>query len=191
MSSLKLIDLELNHFTDEVLAWHKDHHAQFYAASQRSFTIDSLIKEYEAGLKTRTMAQFLIVHKKDDKPIGIIKIQSMDMHKKGDIVYFIGDTNYLGKGLGTEAIQLALDVAFNKFDLRKIHGPCVKSNIASVKAAIKAGYIIEGIQKSHYLINGIADDAILVACFNPKYFSATECNTSNYDIEDIYKNEKN
>ncbi len=189
MTSLILKELEPSHFTDDVVDWHRNHHAKYYSVSGRTFSKEGLIEEYHNGLKDKKMYQFLIIHKETNKAIGIVKIQSIDSHKKGDIVYFIGDENFLGKGLGTEAIILALDIAFNRLDLRKIHGPCVKSNIASVKAAIKAGYIIEGVQKAHYLIDGVQEDAILIACFNPKYFSVDECNSSNYKIDEIYKNE--
>ena len=34
------------------------------------------------------------------------------------------------------------------------------------------------------------EDAILIACFNPKYFSVDECNSSNYKIDEIYKMSK-
>ncbi len=186
MSDLKLIELKEHHFTENVVSWHRNHHAQYYSASGRVFTQKNLIEEYKRGYENKTIFQFLIVHKKDGKEIGIVKIQSIDVHKKGDIVYFIGDENYLGRGLGTQAIKLALEVAFQKLDLRKIHGPCFKSNRASISAALKAGYVIEGIQKSHYFFNGVEDDAVLIACFNPRYFSQDERSFSNYTLEDIY-----
>ena len=187
MLDLKLIDLKLEHFSEEIVDWHRNHHAQYYSASGRQFSKEGLVEEYKNGLINKTMIQYLIIHKDDAKPIGIVKIQSIDAHQKGDIVYFIGDSSYLGKGLGTQAISLALDVAFNKLSLRKIHGPCIRSNVASVKAALKAGYVIEGILKSHYLFNGKEEDAVLIACFNPKYFTVDECTSSNYKLEDIYK----
>ncbi len=189
MSDLKLIDLKEQHFTESVVSWHRNHHAQYYSASGRVFTRQYLIEEYKRGRESKTSFQFLIVHKKDNQEIGIVKIQSIDAHKKGDIVYFIGDENYLGRGLGTQAIKLALKIAFQKLDLRKIHGPCFKSNRASISAALKAGYVIEGILKSHYFLNGVEDDAVLIACFNPRYFSQNDRSFSNYKLEDVYGNE--
>ena len=64
--------------------------------------------------------------------------------------------------------QTGNEIVFNK--LTKIHGPIVKSNLGAVKVYLKANWIIEGVQKGHYLINNKQEDAILVACFNPKYF---------------------
>jgi len=45
-----------------------------------------------------------------------------------------------------------------------------RGNIGSVKAYTRAGWVIEGVLKGQYLVDGKAEDRILVACFNPKYF---------------------
>ena len=62
-----------------------------------------------------------------------------------------------------------------------------KDNIASVKAYLKTGWIIEGIMKDQYLHEGISQDRILVACFNPSIFKTEYHRKGLYSFEDIYK----
>jgi RimJ/RimL family protein N-acetyltransferase len=45
------------------------------------------------------------------------------------------------------------------------------SNVASIKAYTRAGWIVEATFKGYYWIDGKAEDRVCVACFNPKHFS--------------------
>ena len=188
MSPLKLINLKSDDITTEFVEWHKSEHSKNYSASGRNFTKENLIEEFELGTKEKKLYQYLIHHIQDNKNIGLIKIGPIDhFHKKSDLVAFIGNKDYLKKGYGAEAIKLGNHKAFEDHDIRKVHGPIVKSNVGAVKVYLNGGWIIEGVQKGHYLIDGKEEDAILVACFNPKYFREDIYNKSSYQLEDIYR----
>jgi hypothetical protein len=47
-----------------------------------------------------------------------------------------------------------------------------EENIASVKAYMKTGWVVEGRLRAQYWVNEKPMDRITVACFNPKYFSS-------------------
>ena len=76
----------------------------------------------------------------------------------------------MGKGLAQKAIQLASNLAFDKFDIRRLHGGMYQSNIPSIKAYTRAGWFIEATLKGYYLVDGKAEDRICVAYLNPRYF---------------------
>jgi RimJ/RimL family protein N-acetyltransferase len=59
-------------------------------------------------------------------------------------------------------------------------------NVASVKAYLRADWIIEGVLKDHYLYEGKPQDRILVACFNPSIFSDEYHKKGLYSFDDIY-----
>ena len=59
-------------------------------------------------------------------------------------------------------------------------------NIGSVKAYLRADWIIEGILRDHYIVNGESQDRILVACFNPSIFNETYHKKGLYSFEEIY-----
>lgn len=99
----------------------------------------------------------------DNKHIGNIKIRldyPHPAHKIGVLGIFIGDKNYWGRGIGTEAVKLATKYAFNKYHLYKIITCMYSVNKASIRVLQKAGYIIEGIHKKECLFEGKYVDCV-------------------------------
>jgi RimJ/RimL family protein N-acetyltransferase len=101
-------------------------------------------------------------------------------NKTSDLVALIGETGY-GKGIGTEAIKLRIKLAFEKHDLRKLLGGMYESNVGSIKAYTRAGWIVEGVLHGHYLNNDNNENRILVGCFNPNYFTQGDINNARYE----------
>ena len=186
MSTIELSNLKDADINDEFVNWHNQEHSKNYTASRRKFTKENLSDEFTRGIKEKKLFQYLIHHKEDKKNIGIIKIGPIDyIHKKSDLVAFIGNENYLRRGLGSEAIRHGNKIAFDKYDIRKVHGPIIRSNIGAIKVYLKADWVIEAILKGHYLVDKNTEDAVLVACYNPKYFSKEICNSRQFKIEDL------
>lgn len=185
---LTLRPLELADITDEYVDWHKnEQHTKYYSSSGKEFTRDVLIRELEESEKTKTLFIFGLFFKENNKLIGNIKVGPVSkIHKTSDLIVFIGDTNYLGKGLAVEGIKLGNEMAFKHLGIRKLFGGMFYNNIASVKAYTRADWVIEGVLKAQYLVDGKNEDRILVGCFNPDLFNVDEIRTKSLKIEDIY-----
>jgi RimJ/RimL family protein N-acetyltransferase len=82
-----------------------------------------------------------IVAKKEGKLIGIIGLHNID-HVHGHAVTgtIIGEREYWGKGYGTEAKMLLLDLAFNRLNLSVIRSDVIAYNGRSIAYAKKCGY---------------------------------------------------
>jgi ribosomal-protein-alanine N-acetyltransferase len=175
---LTLKQIEVNDITDKVLSWFEDEELmKFYTNSRKKITKDDLLSSINEGKDKGTLFTFGIYHNTDSLLIGTIKIGPINFnHKTSDLVALIGDRNYLGKGFAVDAITLGNQMAFEEFDIRKLYGGMYISNIPSIKAYTKSGWLIEGRLKGQFLVEGKAEDRILVACFNPKYFSEEELN---------------
>ncbi len=105
---------------------------------------------------------FAICWKNNQKHIGNIKLGPVNwIHRRADIGLLIGDKEYRGRGVATEAIQLVVEYAFNILNLHKITAGSHCTNIGSVKAFQKAGFVIEGERKKHSFINGKYVDTVL------------------------------
>ena len=112
--------------------------------------------------------QFGIFIKETDQHIGNIKIGSINhFHKYADIGFLIGEKEYWGKGIASEAIKLATDFAFNTLGLHKLWGGAYAPNVSSMKAFLKNEYVEEGVKKSQYLCNGVYVDDIMFGKVNP------------------------
>jgi ribosomal-protein-alanine N-acetyltransferase len=147
-------------------------HIQFMYQSKRVFTRESLQQEIETGTSTGNYHLYAVVHSQSNTVIGNIRVGIIThAHKLSDLAIFIGHPDYIGKGYAKEAIQLGNELCFEKYDFRKLHGGMFANNMASVKAYMKTGWVLEGILKAQYWVDGQAMDRYCVACFNPRYFT--------------------
>lgn len=169
---LHLMEFDKKIIDKKVMSWFSNVQLmKYYTNSKQAITKEILIKSIEEGLKFKSSFSYFIVHSSTNRVIGTIKIGPINLfHKTSDLVVLIGEKGDFGKGIGTEAIQLGVKVAFQNHDIRKLFGGMYASNIASIKAYTRAGWIVEGVLKGFYLNEKKAEDRILVGCFNPDYF---------------------
>lgn len=184
---IKLVPLMEKDINDEFVTWHKANHTSYYSSTKREFSRDELISDFNTGRKDNNLFYYGIHHIADDKMIGTLKIGIINhVHKLSDMVVLIGDSNYLRKGIAVEAIILGNEIAFRKHDLRKLSSGMYKNNIGSVKAYLRAGWVIEGVLRNHYVFDGEEQDRILVSCFNPSIFTNAYSTKGSLSFEDIY-----
>jgi len=179
--------LEEYEITEEYLSWHSQEHTGYYSSSGKKFSKDFLLTEMREGKNNETLFVYGIYFKDNSKLIGNIKIGPIDKrHQISDLIVFIGDKTYLGKGLAVEAIKICNKVAFEQHNVRKLYGGMFKSNVGSVKAYTKAEWVIEGVLKAQYLVDGNPEDRILVACFNPNLYDLQKLSNNFLKFDDIY-----
>lgn len=162
--------------TDDVMKWFQDEDLmKFYTSSKQTITKDKLLYAIDEGKEKGNLFTFGIFTVEDNILIGTIKLGPIHpVHKTSDLVILIGNRNYLGKGLAVDAIRLGNDLAFEEYDIRKLHGGMYESNIPSIKAYTRAGWLIEGRLKGFYWVENKNEDRILVGCLSPKYFEQEE-----------------
>lgn len=185
---LLIREITISDIDDKLLSWFDDERLmRFYTNSKRKITKDILIESIETGREQGSNFTFLICNKETGQSIGTIKLGPINStHRISDLATLIGDASSIrGGGVGKEAITLGNRIAFEEFNIRKLFGGMYRSNVASIKAYTRAGWIVEGQLKGHYLVDGKAEDRILVGCFNPKEF--TEEEILNAKDEDWYK----
>lgn len=173
---LYLKEIQIEELTDSVMAWFADKDLmKFYTNSQKTITKDSLIASIEKGKAEGNVYTYGIYSIQGDILIGTVKLGPINkVHKTSDLATLIGNRDFLGKGLAPEAIKLGNQLAFSVFDLRRLATSMYFSNIASIKAYVRAGWLVEGRLKGYYCVNGKSEDQILAGCFNPKYFTDAE-----------------
>lgn len=158
---------------DAFMEWFADDELmKYYTNSRKTITQKDILDSISDGEKNGNCYTYGIFFKENNQCIGTLKVGPINwVHKISDLVVLIGNRNYHGMGLAVEAIELGNRLCFEHYDLRKLFGGMYASNIASIKAYTRAGWVVEGSLKGHYLNDGTPEDRILVGCFNPKYFS--------------------
>lgn len=186
---LYLKEIDHSEIDDRVLSWFDDEELmKYYSNSKNKITKEGLLLSINEGKKTGFNITYGIYDISNDLIIGTIKLGPiMKAHRISDLVALIGDRDYLGKGLSVEAISLGNKLAFEVYDLRKLYGGMYVSNIPSIKAYTRAGWIVEGRLKGFYEVDGKNEDRLLVGCFNPNYFSDDELNELNSNQSRYYE----
>lgn len=169
-----LRELQSEDVNEAYLSWFRDP-AVVEFLDARNITREDAIAHLQAGLQTRTYFMYAIIAKDVNKHIGNLKVGPIHWaHGFSDLVTVIGDRDYWGKGLATEAVKIGIRIAFETLGLRKLSAGIADSNAGSVKAYTRAGFVIEGRMRGQILINGEPRDKLVIACFNPKFFPSEE-----------------
>jgi [ribosomal protein S5]-alanine N-acetyltransferase len=177
---------ELTHedVTERYLEWFKNNDVtSFLEVDGKKLTKKDVTDYIDLGNTSGTYKMYAICLTENDQHIGNLKIGPINFkHRIADLVCVIGDQSYWGKGLATEAIRIGNETAFEKYDIRKLHGQIYADNVGSIKAYCKAGWIIEGVIKGRYLVNDQPMDQVLVSCNNPKYFNPSHQTKENVEL---------
>jgi len=180
---LSLIRFKKELLSSQVMSWFENANLmKYYTNSKKPITKEVLLSSVEEGAIRGVNFTYFIVYNRTQKLIGTIKIGPINIaHKISDLVALVGEKVEGEKGIGTEAIKLGINLAFDVHDIRKLYGGMYASNVASIKAYTRAGWIVEGLLKGHYIENGDNVDRILVGCFNPQYFEEQEIKKAKYE----------
>lgn len=162
--------------TDDMMEWFEDESLmKYYTNSKNRILKETLLKSIQEGEESGTNFTYGIFFKTNNEIIGTLKLGPINRaHKISDLVILIGNKTYHGRGLAVEAIRAGNEIAFTTHNIRKLFGGMYASNNSSIKAYTRAGWIVEGRLKGHYLNHDKNEDRILVGCFNPKNFTAAE-----------------
>lgn len=158
---------------ERYLSWFRDEKViQFLGA--RDLTYEEVVKYIQWGRETQIHYMYAICLNESGLHIGNLKVGPIDRKNMiSDLVVVIGDTNYWGKGIATEAISLGNKIAFEVHKIRKLTGGMYSDNLGAIKCYTKAGWVEEARLKGHYLLNGKVLDRVCVSCFNPKVFPSS------------------
>jgi RimJ/RimL family protein N-acetyltransferase len=154
---------------DRYLSWFIDPEVTKFLDSRR-ITREEALEFLRWGKRNNRRFMYAICVEATGLHIGNVKIG--DVYPRSmlsDLVTVIGDRDYWGKGVAATAIRLATKIAFEKHDIRKLSGGIESDNIGSLKAYLRAGWVMEAVLHAHY---GDADgkhDRLVVSCFNPRF----------------------
>lgn len=115
----------------------------------------------EEGFLRGEMVRFWIFLNEggDDTPIGSIALTNIirGVFKSCFLGYKL-DCGHEGQGYMTEAIGMAVKIAFNELKLHRIEANIMPRNIKSLRTVEKNGFINEGLARKYLKINGVWED---------------------------------
>jgi RimJ/RimL family protein N-acetyltransferase len=103
-------------------------------------------------------------------PIGQIRLDRVDLRdRRASLAVGIVDRTQLGIGLGTEAIGLVLEFAFNVLKLHRLSVRVVEYNTRAIRAYQKCGFVVEGREREAAFVDGIWHDVVVMSIVDWEY----------------------
>lgn len=130
--------------------------------------------------KAENIAVFAIIAKDGNQHVGNISLGNISWkNKSGEISILIGEKDYWGKGLGTEAYRLVIDYGFRMLDLHRLYSGMTVRNIGMAKVAQNVGMSFEGTSREAFFKDGEFIDIAHYAIINPKHRKKIEVSDEN------------
>jgi aminopeptidase-like protein/methionyl-tRNA formyltransferase/RimJ/RimL family protein N-acetyltransferase len=142
-----LRSLTLQDASEDYCAWLNDSEVNVYLETRES-TIEGL-KEYIQKQIDNPNSIFVgVFDKENNTHIGNIKLEPIEWHKKrATFGILIGNKDYWGKGIGTEATQLIVNYAFDKLDLVELELGVIEQNKKAIRVYEKIGFKTVNVEK--------------------------------------------
>jgi RimJ/RimL family protein N-acetyltransferase len=100
--------------------------------------------------------------------LGVLQLANLHpIHRSAELVVRIGEERDRGRGLGSEAVRLAVDFAFRHRNLQRVWLRVFGDNPRAIRAYEKAGLTIEGRLRRSCFIDGAWVDEIIMARLAP------------------------
>ena len=151
-----------------IQCWHNDYDTTKYT-TLTSFTPRNFDEEqdwYRRKLTDGTSRIFMIDEKETAETVGFVSYSNLDYrNQKALLSIVIGNTDFRGKGIATQAIQLLEDLLKNEFNVRKVTVQVLSNNDSSLSLFERSGYMEEGILKKEIYRNGKFHDLHLLSKF--------------------------
>jgi len=112
-----------------------------------------------------------VIESKDGAAIGLTGLVGIDsVHGTAECYCVIGEKEYWGKGIGTEAHLLLFDWGFRNLGLYKIWADIRADNIAIIKVIEKLGFKIEGRLREEKNIGGKRVDVVRIGLLRDEFY---------------------
>lgn len=106
-------------------------------------------------------AAWVIEHQ--GRAIGEILLDNfVEADQRASLIVGILDKGTLGKGLGTEAIRVIAEFAFETLKLHKLSTRVLAFNTRAIRAYERVGFVREGLERESALIGGTWHDDVIV-----------------------------
>lgn len=158
---------------DYMRRWVNDHEITKYLSNvflyPHSITDTEKFLEFMLNGSPNTRG-FVIANKDSEEYIGQLDLLKIDwQNRKASIGITIGTKDNLGKGYGTEAIQLLQEFAFNKLNLNKLELEVRDYNHRAMACYKKCGFIEEGRLREDFFTQGKYTDTLIMGVLKKEW----------------------
>ena len=161
MIDINIRILEEADVTQPYVNWFANEEVTKYSDNQyKSFSLEGQ-KTYVREMKKNKSVELYGIFDFQQKHIGnIVLIGIGSIHNRAEITFVVGEKDYWGKGVATNAVSKICNLAKTKFYLNKVYADCAHLNEGSKSVLLKNGFKLEGIRKKHLYFGGVWMDQL-------------------------------
>lgn len=154
------------------IKWRNDDEIWSMLGGRKYFVSSAYEQKWVAdAIQNSKDVRLAVCDKETDRYIGNVYLTDIDyVNRTATSHVLIGEREFWGRGLATEAYRLLLDYAFNELGLHRIEAKVLETNVASRKMHKKCGYAEEGILRAAIYKNGAYQNQVVMAVLREEYF---------------------
>ena len=139
------------------------------------YTREQALRFVESMRNSRTDMVFAVEDLGSGKHIGNIALQSIhQVNRSAELSFLLGDRDFWGRGIGTEAGRLVLTHAFDGLNLHRVGCGTSDDNTAMRKLASRLGMREEGRRRAGLWKSGSYVDVIEYGILAPEHRSMSD-----------------
>jgi ribosomal-protein-alanine N-acetyltransferase len=149
--------LEQTDLTKEYIQWLNDAEVcRFNSHATFPYTEEKMRVYYQSlQQNTQSAVVLAIIHKETGKHVGNISLQSIDwLSRAAEFAILLGNKDYWGKGIASEAALLLCDYGFIRLNLNRIHCGTSSENTGMQQLAARLKMTHEGTRRQAMYKNG-------------------------------------
>lgn len=148
--------------TDLIIKWRNVDFVRNNLGTQDELTREVHENWFLNKVKTKEVYQYIIYEKSTNTPIGSTLIKNINYNNLScEFGIYIGEIYFLGKGYGSDAVELMKKLSFHHLNLNKIYLKVFSDNIQAIKCYEKIGYTYNYTKME--LINNIPREVIYMS----------------------------
>lgn len=149
--------------TDQVIRWRNAPHVMERFLFRTPLTKEMHLNWMKEKIGSGQVEQFIICEKEKDRGIGCFYFRDIDReHHTAELGIFIGEKEELGKGYGTEAVQIGVKYGFENMKLEKIILRVLNDNEAAKRNYEKNGFKVIENRTETMMLDGSLKEIIFM-----------------------------
>ncbi|MCI3919554.1 GNAT family N-acetyltransferase [Paenibacillus sp. TRM 82003] len=138
--------------------------------TQKHYTYEQIERYIDGKSRDSSSVLLLIALQSNDELIGDIAIQDIDpTNRNANLRIAINQSEHMGQGLGSEALELMLEYGFGVLNLHRIELNVFAYNERAIRAYEKVGFRREGVQREALYYDHEYHDSIMMSLLEDEY----------------------
>ncbi len=136
-------------------------------------SLENQLSWFNSIMNDKSRFIFAVCRTDNHEHIGNVGLGNIDyVHRHCMFNIFLAETSDRSKGMGTEAARLAVEFAFFRLNMNKVHLRTSSRFPEALRMYEKLGFVKEGVLREHYFTEGKYEDKIIYSLLRKEYHVA-------------------